>query len=492
MSVEFMLLYGDALMGLKSHRRALQAYLDVLEENKLKGRLRSQQKTVKLDLTVKTKIAKCYVKLKEPAQAIKILESLPATGRSIQNHLMLAKLYSQEGKVKSAIASYQAVLAVQPLAIEASLALVDLGVEPKAVSTSYSKKEVGWLGKLMDSQSYLQQCKHKQALKIYTELTALYPRSMDMWLAKGKTQLQLCDWEVSKESFCKVLELEPTNAAGMELLGWTYRKRGRSNELAALSQNLLKFNPEAPETWTVVGLYCEATGNKEKALQYANKAVEINSRHYGAHLIRGCLCSSIGQYDEAARSYRQAQQINKLDLTALEGLVETYLAKSEFKQALLTAKQALQLMPRNPKALTLVGLVLSHSCEGREKAIKAFNKALTLDPQCTDAVMALAKIYCAEKQYTTAKELLSNYTLSNASDFMHTKLGQVYALNGETEKALVQFHKALAMNPDYAQALNAIERLENNLSDLQDVVMDDEDSKGEESFEESSMYEEHD
>lgn len=40
------------------------------------------------------------------------------------------------------------------------------------------------------------------------------------------------------------------------------------------------------------------------------------------------------------------------------------------------SKEALQRAPRNPKALTMVGTVLSHTPEGREKGRAAFTKAL--------------------------------------------------------------------------------------------------------------------
>jgi Flp pilus assembly protein TadD len=58
--------------------------------------------------------------------------------------------------------------------------------------------------------------------------------------------------------------------------------------------------------------------------------------------------------------------------------VAAYSKLSDFKQALLYSKEALKLMSRNPRALTLVGCMLMGSKEGREKAEKAFSKALGL------------------------------------------------------------------------------------------------------------------
>lgn len=201
-------------------------------------------------------------------------------------------------------------------------------------------------------------------------------------------------------------------------------------------------------------------------------------------------------------------------------------------QALLTAKEALHLMRRNPKALSLVGLVLSHSPEGKEKALKAFTKALAIDPSCSDAVTALAKMYCGTTAVRSCNRFIKQapgstyrwlyvdetgnylYTCDTSSQmklslycgesavlvvaaaksyradlcvllsacfvqeldfnrksvdalyiifFITSFQGQVYALNGDIETALVHYHKALSLTPNYPQAIAGIDRLEHTL-----------------------------
>ena len=54
-------------------------------------------------------------------------------------------------------------------------------------------------------------------------------------------------------------------------------------------------------------------------------------------------------------------------IEVFQGLVQAYLAVGKYKEAMAVSKEALQLMPRNARALTLVGVVLSRKEECREK-----------------------------------------------------------------------------------------------------------------------------
>ena len=107
---------------------------------------------------------------------------------------------------------------------------------------------------------------------------------------------------------------------------------------------------------------------------------------------------------DACVVYRKAHRMNR-DLLSFQGLIESYIGMSRIKEALAVAKEAIQLMPKNPKMLTLVGVVLSHTPNGREKAKKAFENALNLDPQCTEAAIAIVSTNIAKKEWQTSIEM---------------------------------------------------------------------------------------
>lgn len=64
--------------------------------------------------------------------------------------------------------------------------------------------------------------------------------------------------------------------------------------------------------------------------------------------------------------------------------------------------------------------------DGSKKARKAFENALVLDPECMDAVFAMAELDVEEERYNDAIALLQKYLQFSRPEYMHRRLGNVY------------------------------------------------------------------
>ena len=128
--------------------------------------------------------------------------------------------------------------------------------------------------------------------------------------------------------------------------------------------------------------------------------------------------------------------------------------------------------------------MLAHLPEGREKAKRAFQRALAIDPLTVDAVLALADMHIAEGEYDKCIELLKRALQGSGHDFLHTKLGEVFCLNEDFSEALACFHTAISMNPGSAPAAAGLERLEKLLRGGGEGMEGQEEGGGEEEEEE--------
>jgi Flp pilus assembly protein TadD len=102
--------------------------------------------------------------------------------------------------------------------------------------------------------------------------------------------------------------------------------------------------------------------------------------------------------DKAAASFFHANELSR-DVASYEVLVECYLARHQYKEAVCLAREAFEIAPRDLRAVTLVGLALCHAKpeEGRDRAKRAFHKALKLDSSALRPLLALVDIHLEER-----------------------------------------------------------------------------------------------
>lgn len=70
----------------------------------------------------------CHLFLKQPVQALLVLQGIPAKLRSVRVNMALGKLYVMNGLERPAISAFKEVLRECPLALEAIQELIKLGI----------------------------------------------------------------------------------------------------------------------------------------------------------------------------------------------------------------------------------------------------------------------------------------------------------------------------------------------------------------------------
>lgn len=69
----------------------------------------------------------CHAKLGDTSNALRCLVAIPPKSRSLKTQLLLGWLYKGSGLKRDAINAYKAALKLNPLALEAVMALAQLG-----------------------------------------------------------------------------------------------------------------------------------------------------------------------------------------------------------------------------------------------------------------------------------------------------------------------------------------------------------------------------
>eukprot|EP00743_Colponemidia_sp_Colp-15_P006649 GILK01007168.1.p1 GENE.GILK01007168.1~~GILK01007168.1.p1 ORF type:complete len:544 (-),score=85.06 GILK01007168.1:173-1747(-) len=477
-STEPLILYANALVGKEEYKRALTHY-----QMALNALPHAESGTDEVD--IRHKMAQCHLKLNSPRSALHVLEAINPRSRPLHVNVLLGSLYHQNNVERSAIASYKEALRQNPYAVEAALGLIRLGVSPSEVKDSVGTSANPWVQSLVEAHGCVAQHQHQRAAEMFGELEAKFPSNVHLLLQIGKCKIQLSDADGAIHCFAKSREVDASNVECMDTYASLIRTRNDSTTLNRLTQDMLSTIVTRPEPWICAALYSDLKTDKEKALELVKKGLSVDDSHVLGHLLKGSLCLAMGKTELAISAYRRAYELSK-DLASFQGLVDSYLAVQRCKEALCVAKEALQLMPRNPKSWTLFGIVLSHSDEGRPKARRAFLKALSIDRFSLDAVMSLVHLYVMERQFNEAVELLKQYLQHFNKDFMHTKLADVLTMNSNYSEALQHYHTALSLNPNYAAAKRGLDRLEKLLRgvdpDAEEENEENDEGEAEDSF----------
>lgn len=450
----------------------------------------------------------------------------------------LAKLGCDEKVLLSCLEAGIDNLKMKPKCEEQSSTVkVDTDVNNATTPTSLPEEEA--LRHNASAQTNLYKNQLQSSLKHYTKLTTQYPNHPYFLLHVANIQQELGHILPSERNYKRIRSLDPHWTEGMDhyahllfqlrhsrknafvmgqggYLHYHYSCHGNREdiissstaarercgievELGELGTDMITCNDKKPESWNCLGLYHLAREDHERALAFVDKAIVLKPEYAFSHLLRGSILLASHRFDHARIAFFRANDL-QCDIPSYEGLVESYLANGQHKEAVCSAKEAISLNIHDPRALTLVGLALAQAPpssvrgEGKEKAKRALKKAIALDQGALRPLFALVDIYASEGEYATCIKLLQDGienggkvaensplcavgTWNKAhTDVIRAKMGEIHTLNEEYGEALECYHIALALNPQNGLAQQGIERVEKFLNGIDP---DDEEEMGE-------------
>ena len=199
------------------------------------------------------------------------------------------------------------------------------------------------------------------------------------------------------------------------------------------------------KTWVAASLYWDSKGDRLRALSYVEKGLRLDDTLPMLHLLKGNLCLKLNRPDSAVSSFRKAQTLEP-SISAFEGLAKAYAAFRKHKEALVTAREAVRLMPSSPRALLLLGSVYAKQGETRARAMKIFESVLRSNPNCKEAILAVIDIHVANRNLVAAEHILSKHLESNVNDDLHTRLAGIFVEGQKYGQAVEHYHIALSLN----------------------------------------------
>jgi len=157
------------------------------------------------------------------------------------------------------------------------------------------------------------------------------------------------------------------------------------------------------------GVRFKEGGQRDKALERFNRAIELYPAYFQAMYERGDIYVALRKLNEAAADFDQALKVDDHYGPALRGSGYCKLEKKEFAQAIDDFQLSLSAQPDNANTYLLLGIA-NLELDRREAAREALRKALSFNTQPVPrAHIYLANLYARELQYLQAADELHKY-----------------------------------------------------------------------------------
>ena len=143
----------------------------------------------------------------------------------------------------------------------------------------------------------------------------------------------------------------------------------------------LELNPDNVSAWWLLSLARLETGDKQGALEAADKGLTWRPQNAPLLNARGAALAGLGKKDQAIESYRLALEYQPDDPLAMNNLAWALSERgAEPDTALALASEAVRLKPERPEFWDTLGL--THQKQGQyHQAASAYFHALKLDPK---------------------------------------------------------------------------------------------------------------
>ena len=180
----------------------------------------------------------------------------------------------------------------------------------------------------------------------------------------------------------------------------TYMHIGKMSEAAKIARRWQKVEEKNPMVYTALGSLClykrgqwyGAGFQFDKALDYFNRAIELDAKNEMACQMAGLASFHHGALDMAVHYLRKASEINPVQDKHQYWLGRIAFRQGDLEQAIEHLKRTIRLNSSHPQAWRFLGWVYYERCNW-EASIDAYQKAIQITPQDPTPYLRLGLIY---------------------------------------------------------------------------------------------------
>lgn len=333
---------------------------------------------------------------------------------------------------------------------------------------------------------FFEQQRWHEALDELRAAIAQDPYNANWLFNVGLTLDELSRYEEAIEAYRRSLEIEPGDVQAMNHLGIDLCRLGKYRQAIRQFQRIEQLDPafepaychrilayaelgdhesaeqmfylarlykeQCPSCFYNMGCSLAARGLTDKAIYCWQRTLELDETHPEVHLRLAEVLRDRGRLESSRRYYLQALRQNPQSVQTLLDLADLLIEMNRFDEAGGKIRRALEIAPDQPAGYLYQGMWLMAAGQSDE-AIKAYNRALSLDNRLPGVHLRLAEAYRAKNdlhrmQWHLRQELL----LRPVDSSLLLKVGNQLLDCHDYRTAIACFKRMASVDPENAAA----------------------------------------
>jgi tetratricopeptide (TPR) repeat protein len=412
-------------------------------------------------------LANLYLLENKPPQAEEALRAgVLNNPLALELYVKWASVLTNSGKVSEADGVLDKLRNKMPNSLEAAIAIGDYYAQRPELEKAVSeyKRGLSISAGNIDVEKRLEELylilnRTDEAAKLDQQLAKQPAKDVSIDIAHGRLLLSQGKHVEALIVLQKAVTAAPDLAQAHYYLGLAYWQTGSIGQASSQFQQAAKLAPNFPLPLQSLVQLALSQNSPSQAEAYAQELVQKFPANTDGRVILGEILLHRGQPRLAEEQFIAAGRIAPKRADLHMDLGRVYAAETKMNQAEHEFETAAQLDPSNTSVLASHADVLV-ARQQRPRAIAMVQEFVDAHPDSATAHLILGTLQADDKNIDAARAELEVAIRMDATNIQsYLQLARVYQAQNQTEAAIRQYHKALALQPNSAAIIALIGNL---------------------------------
>ena len=295
-------------------------------------------------------------------------------------------------------------------------------------------RETPWIGRA------LQNCDHAIALNV---------QQAPVHVTLGRILHQRGQNERAEEELLRALKLEPNNTDAYRWLGWTYKEQGKAEQAEDAYKQAIATKPDYWVNYSHLGTFYFLAGRLGEAAQQYEQIIRLTPDNYIGYSNLGITQLDLGQEEKAQQSLEQSIALKPSYLAYLN-LGRSYFRLKEYDEAARMYEKARDLNPNTYSIWRLLGEAYYWAGKGSQaqaawqRFFELADQFLAVNPNHKLLLSLLATTHVVLGAPEEGRRYLGRlFALPTPDVYTFHFVGRAYEVLGERDLALRYLSRAL-------------------------------------------------